>query len=124
MTDYQSYLNFFGVTPDDLKKLIRTALGQGGDYADLFFEYTLANEISLRDGQVNAAGTHIDYGVGIRVVCQERTGYAYAETTAMPEMEKAARTAAQIAVSGQGRAIVPAKNLLLEKKETRSQLKS
>lgn len=116
MTDYRSYLNFFGVTPDDLKKLIRTALGQGGDYADLFFEYTLANEISLRDGQVNAAGTHIDYGVGIRVVCQERTGYAYAETTAMPEMEKAARTAAQIAVSGQGRAIVPAKDLLLEKK--------
>ena len=100
-----------------MKKLIRTALGQGGDYADLFFEYTLANEVSLRDGQVNAAGTHIDYGVGIRVVCGERTGYAYSETTAMPEMEKAALTAAQIAASGRSRVIVPQKTLLLEKKD-------
>lgn len=97
---FTTYLNLFGVTPDDLNKLLQIALANGGDYADLYFEHTLASELTLRDGEVNATGTHIDYGVGIRVVCSEQTGYAYSETTTMTDMEKAAKTAAQIASMG------------------------
>lgn len=95
--NYEPYFKLFGVSPDDLKKLLTIALSNGGDYADLYFEHTIANELSLRDAEVNATGTHIDYGVGIRVLSGDNTGYAYSETTAMPQMEKAAKTAAQIA---------------------------
>ncbi len=101
---FNSYLKLFGVTTKDLNKLLQIALANGGEYADLYFEHTLASELSLRDGEVNATGTHIDYGVGIRVVCGDQTGYAYSETTTMEQMEKAAKTAAQIA-SMEGRAL-------------------
>lgn len=97
MNNYKKYLDFFGVTEENLRELIGIALSKGGEYADLFFEHSVINELTLRDGEVNAAGTHIDYGVGIRVVKGERTGYAYSEITSMQLMKKAALTAAQIA---------------------------
>ena len=97
MQNYNKYMSFFGVTEENLKELISIALSKGGEYADLFFEHSVINEVTLRDGEVNAAGTHIDYGVGIRVVKGEKTGYAYSEITTMPLMKKAALTAAQIA---------------------------
>lgn len=99
MTETQSLLNFFGVTIQDLNKLITIALSKGGDFADLYFEYSIANELALRDSEVNAAGSHIDYGVGIRVISGDQTGYAYTEITSMKEMESAAKVAANIACS-------------------------
>ena len=97
MQNYNKYMSFFGVTEENLRELISIALSKGGEYADLFFEHSVINEVTLRDGEVNAGGTHIDYGVGIRVVKGEKTGYAYSEITTMPLMKKAALTAAQIA---------------------------
>jgi len=90
---------FFGVSVVELQRLIDIALSNGGDYADLYFEYSIANEIALRDSEVNAAGSHIDYGMGVRVLFGDQTGYAYTEITSMKEMEKAAKVAAQIASS-------------------------
>ena len=90
-------MNLFGVTPDNLKRLISIALSSGGDYADIYFEYSTSNELALRDGEVNAAGSNIDYGAGIRVLSEDRTGYAYTEITSMKEMERAAKVAAKIA---------------------------
>jgi len=87
----------FGITPDNLKKIIEIALSNGGDYADLYFEYSTANELSLRDGEVNSAGSHIDYGMGVRVLSDDRTGYGYTEITTMEEMIKAAKAASIIA---------------------------
>lgn len=87
----------FGITPDNLKKIINIALSKGGDYADLYFEYSTANELSLRDGEVNSASSHIDYGMGVRVLSGDSTGYAYTEVTSMKEMIRAAQAASVIA---------------------------
>ena len=38
-------LAHFGVSEEDLKKVMAVALEKGGDYADLFFEHTLYNNI-------------------------------------------------------------------------------
>lgn len=99
MTELHKMMAFFGVGREDLLKLIQIALSNGGDYADLYFEHSISNEIALRDGEVNAAGSHIDYGMGVRVVFGDQTGYAYTEITTMKEMEKAAKAASQIATS-------------------------
>lgn len=112
---YNKYLDLFGVTQAHLQKLINIALEEGGDYADLFFEHTISNELALRDNQVNAAGSHIDYGVGIRVICSDQTGYAYSETTSMPQMERAARTAAKIAAKARAERYVAPENVTLLK---------
>lgn len=106
MNNTGGLLEFFGVSVEDLQKLITIALSAGGSYADLYFEYSTANDIALRDGEVNAAGSHIDYGMGIRVVSGDQTGYAYTEITSMKEMERAAALASQIA-SGRIRTKVP-----------------
>jgi TldD protein len=90
-------MELFGVTPEDLKKLIDIALSKGGDYADLYFELSEANEVSLRDNEVNSAGSHIDYGMGVRVLYGDQTGYAYTENTTMEHMERAAKVASMIA---------------------------
>ena len=107
MQNFNKYMSFFGVTEENLRELISIALSKGGEYADLFFEHSVINELTLRDGEVNAAGTHIDYGVGIRVVKGEKTGYAYSEITTMPLMKKAALTAAQIAEETTGALQIP-----------------
>ena len=49
--------NHFGVTEADLKKVMAVALEKGGDYADLYFEHTFNNSVSLMDGKVNNCGT-------------------------------------------------------------------
>ena len=94
--DRQYYLDTFRVTENDLAALAAEGLKGGGDYCDLFFENTSYRDILLRDGEVSSGGFHIDYGVGIRVLCGEKTGYAYSESTDMPSMRSAARAAAAI----------------------------
>lgn len=90
-------LAHFGVTEQDLKKVLAVALEKGGDYADLFFEHTFKNNIGLMDGAVNRSSANIDFGVGVRVLSGDQTGYAYVENVSLEEMIKAARTAARIA---------------------------
>ena len=93
----QHYLDLFGTGEPLLDTLVAESLRHGGDYCDLFFENTTYGNVVLRDGTVASGGRHIDYGVGIRVLCGEKTGYAYAESTAMPDLLESARAAAAIA---------------------------
>jgi len=95
--DKQDILHHFSVTENDLLRVISEALSKGGDYADIFFEHTFSNNISLRDGEVNRASSNIDFGAGVRVVSGDQTGYAYVENTEINELLKAAKTAASIA---------------------------
>lgn len=92
-------LAHFGVTEQELKRVLAVALEKGGDYADLFFEHTFYNSISLQDGAVNRCYSNIDFGVGVRVLSGDQCGYAYVEEVSVDEMLKAARTAARIASS-------------------------
>lgn len=93
-------MNHFGVTEADLKKVLAAALEKGGDYADLYFEHTFNNDVSLMDGKVNNCGANIDFGMGVRVLSGDQSGYAYVEGVTLDEMLRAARTAARIASSG------------------------
>jgi len=94
-----AYLDHFEVTPEQLQKILATALGKGADYADLYFEHTVSNATSLQDKKVNSAYSDITFGVGIRVLKGDQTGFAYSENTSMESMLRAARTAASIADS-------------------------
>lgn len=93
------YLDLFKVDEGQLSKLVREGIRGGGSYCDLFFEYSTYNELLLRDGIVSSGGFHEDFGVGIRVLKGERTGYAYSESTDMRSMLEAVGAAAKIAVS-------------------------
>jgi len=95
--DVKSYLDHFEVTTQMLQKVIAEAMSKGGDYADLFFEHKISNTLSLEDGKVNRAYSNVDYGMGVRVLKGEQTGFAYTETISESDMLKVAKTAANIA---------------------------
>ena len=94
----------FGVSIEELQALVAEGLSCGGDWCDLFFEYSAYTSLMLRDSTVSSGGCHEDYGCGIRVLKGEKTGYAYAESTDMAALRKAARSAANIAAGGSPKA--------------------
>ena len=91
------YFDIFQVDTPVLDRLTEEGLRSGGSYCDLFFENTTYGSLLLRDGAVTSGGNHVDFGVGIRVLAGEKTGYAYSESTAWADMAACARAAAQIA---------------------------
>lgn len=95
----KSYLDHFEVSTEMLQKVIATAMSKGGDYADLFFEHKTSNNIGLEDGKVNRAYSNVDFGVGIRVLKGDQTGFAYSENITLNDMLNAAKMAANIANS-------------------------
>lgn len=97
MNDRTYYLNIFKVSEPQLQTLTATALAHGGDYCDLYFEHTTFFNLLLKDGVVSSGGFHTDFGVGIRVLKGEKTGYAYSENTEITDMLNAARAASAIA---------------------------
>ena len=97
MNNLQYYLDTFNITTVQLQKITAAALSRGGDYCDLYFEYTTYFNLLLKDGVVSSGGFHTDYGVGIRVLNGEKTGYAYSENTDMADMMTAAKAASAIA---------------------------
>ncbi len=99
-----NYLNIFKVSEPQLQNIVATALAHGGDYCDLYFEHTTYFNLMLKDGVVSSGGFHTDFGVGIRVLKGEKTGYAYSENTEMPDMLAAAKAASAIATGTTSRA--------------------
>ena len=77
MKTVNDFLDTFAITPPQLEQLSSRALSKGGDFCDLYFEYTTYMSLLLKDGEVTSGGSHTDYGVGIRVLKGEKTGYAY-----------------------------------------------
>ena len=102
MNRHEYHLDLFKVTRSNLEEIIEAALKHGGDYADMYFEHTTFFNLLLKDGVVSSGGFHTDYGVGIRVLKGEKTGYAYSENTEMPDMMKAAQAASAIAIGASG----------------------
>src|ERR1039458_8180049 len=87
----------FNITKGDLEAYLAEALSQGGDYADLYFEYLLTSSIGIDESIVKSAAQGVSMGVGVRVIVGERTGYAYSDDLSPEKIRKAARVAACIA---------------------------
>src|SRR5579864_7716896 len=87
----------FGLTEASLDQYLATALSEGGEYADLYFEHTTSSSLLVDESLVKTATEGIDMGCGVRVLAGEQTGYAYTDDLAPEKILKAAKTAARIA---------------------------
>src|SRR5215468_211302 len=87
----------FNISISDIESLLGDALSRGGDYADLYFEYTTLNSLNLEEQIVKSANRSARQGVGVRVISGEKTGYAYCDEVDAAAIRKAALTAAHIA---------------------------
>ncbi len=61
----------------DCAKILRRALAGGGEFADIYFEEGASTVISCEDGKIEKVMAGADRGVGIRVISDLRTAYAY-----------------------------------------------
>ncbi len=91
------FVSRFGITRGDLESYLAEALSQGGDYADVYFEYLSTSHISIDESMVKSAAEGVSLGAGVRVIAGERTGYAYSDDLSPEKIRKAARVAACIA---------------------------
>ncbi len=89
----------FGVTARDLEKLLAQAMERKADYADLYFEYRVNEAVSLEEGLVKQGSRSTANGVGVRVLAEAKTGYAYTDDITIENLALAARTAQYIAHS-------------------------
>ena len=87
----------FGIERRDLERYLAEALANGGDYADLYFEYLATSMIGIDEGIVKSATQGVSLGVGVRVIAGERTGYAYSDDLSPEKILAAAKVAACIA---------------------------
>jgi len=97
----------FGIKAGDLDKVLDAALGKKADYADLYFEYRRNEGVSLEEGLVKNCSQSTANGVGVRVLADTKTGYAYTDDITIENLEIAARTARYIAQTQQSQMPVP-----------------
>ena len=72
-------------------------LGKRIDYADLYFEYRVNEEVGLEEGIVKQAAKSISQGVGVRATAEEKTGFAYSDEITVSALQLAAERARYIA---------------------------
>jgi TldD protein len=96
-TPENPFMDWFGVDQATVARVMSELTANGADAADLYFQHTRSNSLSLEDGIVSNANSSIQQGVGLRVVIGEQTGYAFTEDLTVESMLAAGRTAAAIA---------------------------
>lgn len=60
-----------------LQKLLKRALSNGGEYADIFIEHRKSTAIQLEDDRIEKVIAGATAGVGIRLIYNGKTAYAY-----------------------------------------------
>jgi len=93
------FLDRFGIDGSALERVLGTALERKVDYADLYFEHTTQDAVSLEEGIVKSGDRHVQQGVGIRAQSGERQGYAHSDEITVSSMELAATAARAICES-------------------------
>ncbi len=93
------FANQFGVTRQDMQKLLGVALSRGGEFAELYFQYQLSNSINMEEEIIKETSESASVGIGIRVISGEKTGYGYTNDLSFAAMKRAAITAGAIANS-------------------------
>lgn len=82
---------------ETLEKLIVIALQKGGEFAEVYVEYNVGNQITLEENKIYGAGRGVDMGVGIRVLHGEKTGYAFSDDLSLDRLKETAEVASLIA---------------------------
>lgn len=96
-----------GLTVNDIDQVMGQLLSGPIDQADIYFQSSRSESWVLEDGIVKDGNYNIEQGVGLRAVSGEKTGFAYSEELAMPNMLDAAKSVRSIASRGQSGILKP-----------------
>lgn len=97
---YHSLLEPAGLSDEALQKVLGSMLGHSIDHADLYFQSSRQESFVLEEGIIKEGNYNIDYGVGVRAISGEKTGFAYSDDIILPALERAATAARSVALQG------------------------
>ena len=86
----------FGLPKEQINQLLQIALSKGGDFSELYFEYSKDNSVTMEEGLIKNSSEIITLGVGIRVIKGNNQGYAFTNELTFESIKNAALTAAAI----------------------------
>jgi TldD protein len=72
-----------------ISSLLTDVFVKGADYADLYFQHSVAESWFLEEGIVKSGTYNISHGVGVRAVKGEQTGFAYSDDLNIEAIQKA-----------------------------------
>lgn len=81
----------------DFQKVLKKALKEGGEFADIFVERSLSASITCEDNRIERVISGTDCGVGIRVVFNKRAAYAFSNDLSETSLLALAETASKAA---------------------------
>ena len=96
-----------GLSINDLDQVMGNLLSNHIDQADIYFQSSRSESWVLEDGIVKDGNYNIEQGVGLRAVSGEKTGFAYSEELALPNMLDAAKSVKSIANAGHSGILKP-----------------
>ncbi|HIG78918.1 MAG TPA: metalloprotease TldD [Cycloclasticus sp.] len=96
-----------GLSINDIDHVMGGLMSSSIDQADIYFQSSRSESWVLEDGIVKDGNYNIEQGVGIRAVSGEKTGFAYSEELALPNLLDAAKNVKAIASKGQAGIIKP-----------------
>ena len=76
----------------DTRAILRRALSAGGDFADIYYEDNAFTSILCEDGKVERVVAAADRGIGIRVISELCTAYAYTNQLSEESLLRLAET--------------------------------
>lgn len=83
----------------DISAILRRALAGGGEFADIYFEESATTTVVCEDGKIEKVLAGTDRGVGIRVISDLRTAYAFTNEVTEASLVSLAETVSR-AVKG------------------------
>ena len=95
-------LSHFSVHEHQIQQALGRVKVRDVDYADIYFESTTSDSVSMEEGIVKRAVKRVSQGAGVRATAGEKTGFAYSDDLSQRDLEIAADTARYIANSPQG----------------------
>ena len=89
----------------DFGAVLKKALSNGGEFADLYIERSAPFMIVCEDGRVEKVLSGIDQGAGVRLITGQRTAYAYTNDLSRESLLELADVVRRAAAGGSGQDI-------------------
>jgi TldD protein len=85
---------------DLISRVLKKALEKGGDFSEVYIESRVSKQIVMEESMFRSGLYGISQGAGVRVVCGNKTGYAYTDEITEEKLMRAAEVASYVAANG------------------------
>ncbi|MCL0040600.1 TldD/PmbA family protein [Thermodesulfovibrionales bacterium] len=106
------------VDDEILQRLVKKALRNGGEYADVFVDQRITTSIQLEDDKVEKVITGSTAGIGIRLICNGKIAYAFSNDFSESVLMCLADTVSKTAHAGLSRG----KDIVIDMKRRRPEV--